>query len=181
MKTIFERLKEERNRLGLNQSEFAAIGGVQKGAQINYEQGKRNPDSDYLSAIAAAKTKDGKSADVQYILTGERHPFFGLHERLQDERDLHKLTVAQAAERFGLAKLDWIAIEHGQVPITRELLAKLSAHGWDLGYLLVGIRQGMMAAGEPLKGREADLVGKLKHATDADWAAIKHIANLIAR
>lgn len=66
MKTFFERLKEERIRLDLNQSEFAAIGGVQKGAQINYEQGKRNPDSEYLAAIASA------GADVQYILTGIR-------------------------------------------------------------------------------------------------------------
>lgn len=63
---IFERLKEERNRLGFNQTDFAAIGGVQKLAQINYESGKRNPDSNYLAAIAEV------GADVNYILTGRR-------------------------------------------------------------------------------------------------------------
>jgi transcriptional regulator with XRE-family HTH domain len=66
MATIFERLKEERLRLDLNQTEFGELGGVQKDAQLKYESGKRKPDTEYLSAIAAA------GADVQYILTGIR-------------------------------------------------------------------------------------------------------------
>lgn len=41
-------------------------GGVQKRAQIHYEKGERNPDSAYLSAIAAM------GADVLYVLTGQR-------------------------------------------------------------------------------------------------------------
>lgn len=61
-----DRLKEERKRLGLNQDEFAALGGVKKGAQFNYENGSRNPDSEYLTAIAAA------GVDVLYLLTGEQ-------------------------------------------------------------------------------------------------------------
>lgn len=65
MKYFFERLKEERNRLGLNQEEFAALGGVKKGAQFNYENGSRKPDSDYLEAIALA------GVDVLYLLTGK--------------------------------------------------------------------------------------------------------------
>jgi len=65
MKTC-ERLREERKRLGLNQDGFAALGGVQRTAQINYEKGERNPDAAYLSAIAAA------GVDVTYILTGVR-------------------------------------------------------------------------------------------------------------
>jgi transcriptional regulator with XRE-family HTH domain len=66
MTTFFERLREERLRLGLNQTEFGTLGGVQKDAQLKYEAGKRKPDADYLSAIAAA------GADVTYILTGTR-------------------------------------------------------------------------------------------------------------
>jgi transcriptional regulator with XRE-family HTH domain len=61
-----ERLKHERSRLGLNQSEFAALGGVQQRAQYQYEKGMRRPNSDYLSAIAAA------GVDVCYLLTGEK-------------------------------------------------------------------------------------------------------------
>ncbi len=63
---ISERLREERKRLGLNQVDFGAAGGVRKLAQINYESGERQPDAGYLAAVAAA------GADVRYILTGER-------------------------------------------------------------------------------------------------------------
>ncbi|BBL69713.1 helix-turn-helix domain-containing protein [Methylogaea oryzae] len=66
MSTFGERLRKERQRLEMNQTQFAALAGVQKQAQINYEAGKRSPDADYLAAIAAA------GADVQYILTGRR-------------------------------------------------------------------------------------------------------------
>ncbi|WP_219136391.1 helix-turn-helix domain-containing protein [Janthinobacterium sp. UMAB-60] len=65
MKHFFDRLKEERKRLGLNQDEFAALGGVKKGAQFNYENGSRSPDADYLAAVAAA------GVDVLYLLTGQ--------------------------------------------------------------------------------------------------------------
>lgn len=68
MKYFFDRLKEERKRLGLNQDEFAALGGVKKGAQFNYENGSRAPDSNYLAAVAAA------GVDVLYLLTGEHAP-----------------------------------------------------------------------------------------------------------
>lgn len=67
MNTFFDRLREERQRLGLNQTEFAELAGVLKGAQVNYEAGKRAPDSNYMTAIAAA------GADVLYILTGDRN------------------------------------------------------------------------------------------------------------
>lgn len=60
------RLAEERKKLGLNQTEFALLGGVTKTSQVNYESGSRSPDAAYWSGIAAA------GADVQYILTGMR-------------------------------------------------------------------------------------------------------------
>jgi transcriptional regulator with XRE-family HTH domain len=59
------RLREERERLGISQTEFARIGGASKGSQILYEKGKP-PTADYLEAIAEA------GADVTYILTGRR-------------------------------------------------------------------------------------------------------------
>jgi transcriptional regulator with XRE-family HTH domain len=60
------RLREERERLGFNQTAFGEVAGVRKQAQLNYEKGERNPDAAYLAAIAAA------GADVLYILTGQR-------------------------------------------------------------------------------------------------------------
>lgn len=65
MTTAGDRLREERARLGLSQPAFAALGGVRKNAQIKYESGERQPDSTYLSAIAA------NGVDVGYVLTGQ--------------------------------------------------------------------------------------------------------------
>ena len=64
--TIGARLLEERTRMGMNQTEFAARGGVGKATQINYEKGERIPDASYLQAIGAA------GADVLYIVTARR-------------------------------------------------------------------------------------------------------------
>ncbi len=69
MSTAGERLREERQRLEISQVRLAEIGGVQKRAQINYEQGGRVPDGAYLAAVAAA------GVDVLYVLTGDRAPF----------------------------------------------------------------------------------------------------------
>lgn len=66
MLNIGERLKEERARLGLNQSDFAFVAKVSKTTQFNYEKGERSPDAAYLEAVAAA------GVDVLYILTGRR-------------------------------------------------------------------------------------------------------------
>lgn len=64
MNTIGERLKSERMRLGFNQTEFAAVGGVQRRAQVFYEQDERRPDAGYLLAVSRL------GVDVQYVVTG---------------------------------------------------------------------------------------------------------------
>ncbi|WMN19813.1 helix-turn-helix transcriptional regulator [Pseudomonas piscis] len=63
---IGDRLKEERERLGFNQTEFAAIGQASKNSQYNYEKGERSPDAAYLAAVAE------KGVDILYVVTGER-------------------------------------------------------------------------------------------------------------
>ncbi|WP_304351038.1 helix-turn-helix domain-containing protein [Comamonas testosteroni] len=63
---IGARLREERERLGLNQEGFGQLGGVRKQAQLLYEKDERRPDSDYLAAVAAA------GVDVLFVLTGRR-------------------------------------------------------------------------------------------------------------
>lgn len=64
--SIFLRLREERERLGLTQEAFGTAGGVLKRAVINYEKGERFPDVSFLAGIATA------GADVLYIVTGKR-------------------------------------------------------------------------------------------------------------
>lgn len=66
--TIGDRLKEERSRLGLSQTDLAAVGGVGKTTQINYEKGSGSPDARYLAAAA------DRGVDVLYVVTGVRLP-----------------------------------------------------------------------------------------------------------
>ncbi|WP_124435135.1 helix-turn-helix domain-containing protein [Pseudomonas sp. R11-23-07] len=65
---IGERLREERVRLGFNQADFAAIAGVAKTSQFNYEKGDRSPDADYLAAVAE------RGVDILYVVVGQRLP-----------------------------------------------------------------------------------------------------------
>lgn len=63
---IGDRLKQERERLGLNQTDFSAKAGASKNTQYNYEKGERSPDANYLAAAAAL------GVDVLFVVTGER-------------------------------------------------------------------------------------------------------------
>lgn len=65
---IGQRLREERRRLGMNQSAFAKATGIHLNTQSRYEKGDRWPDTTYLVAAATA------GADVAFILTGQRAP-----------------------------------------------------------------------------------------------------------
>lgn len=63
---IGARLKEERERLGMSQTQFAGLGEASKRAQINYEQGDSTPDASYLAAVSRV------GVDVLYVVTGMR-------------------------------------------------------------------------------------------------------------
>ncbi len=65
--TFSDRLREERKRLGLNQPDFAAIAGVTKLTQINWEKGRRSPTASQLEQYHHA------GVDVTYLITGSRH------------------------------------------------------------------------------------------------------------
>lgn len=65
---IGDRLKQERERLGLNQTELAAAAGASKNSQYNYEKGERSPDAAYLAAVAQ------KGVDILYVVTGVPTP-----------------------------------------------------------------------------------------------------------
>lgn len=66
MLKIGDRLKEERQRLGFSQADFAALAGVAKTSQFNYEKGDRSPDAEYLAKVLTV------GADVLYIISGAR-------------------------------------------------------------------------------------------------------------
>lgn len=52
--------------MNLNQTEFAALGGVTLGSQTRYETGDQVPKTDYIHGIAM------HGVDVLYVLTGQR-------------------------------------------------------------------------------------------------------------
>ncbi len=64
--TIGLRLREERERLGFTQVEFAELTGTTKKSQIDYEKDTTQPRAGYLASIAAV------GADIGYIVTGVR-------------------------------------------------------------------------------------------------------------
>jgi transcriptional regulator with XRE-family HTH domain len=66
--TMGERLKEERLRIGVNQTVLAEKCGVTKNTQLAYEKGERNPDTAYLAAASSL------GIDVLYLITGQRVP-----------------------------------------------------------------------------------------------------------
>ena len=66
MGILGERLRAERTKFDLKQSELAAKAGITTKSQGAYERGERSPTAEYLSALA------GIGIDVTYVLTGER-------------------------------------------------------------------------------------------------------------
>lgn len=128
-----ERLKSERERLGLSQSAFGALAGASKSSQVRYENGSRSPDGAYLSELA----KHG--VDVLYILTGQRTLGRELMQEIRRKHgavlefgevgeSLERLEEAEAAAGHAKQRDDmerWVvaiaAVEEGLVQSRRRL------------------------------------------------------------
>lgn len=63
---VHERLKEERERVGLTQPQIADVLGVGKTTVINWEKGASAPSAQQLAEMVA------KGIDVTYVVTGRR-------------------------------------------------------------------------------------------------------------
>ena len=61
-----DRLRVERERLGLTQEQFAALAGMSRLAQFKYEHDQSMPTVEYLAKLNEAKV------DGYYLLTGRR-------------------------------------------------------------------------------------------------------------
>ncbi|MBX9836006.1 MAG: helix-turn-helix domain-containing protein [Burkholderiaceae bacterium] len=61
-----ERIKEERERLGLNQADFAELADSTRKTLFNWESGAATPNATVLAAWAA------HGLDVLYVVTGQR-------------------------------------------------------------------------------------------------------------
>ncbi|CAN2976044.1 MULTISPECIES: helix-turn-helix domain-containing protein [Pseudomonas] len=81
-----ERLREERERLGLSQQQLADLCGVTMRSQRNYEKNERQPDASYLEAFARS------AGDVLYIITGKYSATECGLRNLSSEIDVPRLT-----------------------------------------------------------------------------------------
>lgn len=71
-----ERLRLERERLGLSQEVFATLGGVGKSSQWLYEQGRHWPTMEYVEALRRS------GVDVGYLATGLKLDWESLRQAL---------------------------------------------------------------------------------------------------
>ncbi|MEX3841152.1 helix-turn-helix domain-containing protein [Paraburkholderia sp. BR10882] len=114
------RLKQERRRLGMNQSDFGNVGGVLKQAQSNYEKGLRYPDASYLAGIAQA------GVDVLYLLTGRASDPATLALDPDEERLLAGYRELKPREKRGVQGLVAAILgspESGNTGETRDSVA----------------------------------------------------------
>ncbi|APC18568.1 hypothetical protein BLL42_23695 [Pseudomonas frederiksbergensis] len=81
-----ERLREERERLGLSQQQLADLCGVTMRSQRNYEKGERQPDASYLGAFSQS------GGDVLYIITGKYSDTGGVTSKSSSEIDVPRLA-----------------------------------------------------------------------------------------
>lgn len=116
MSTIGRRLAEIRERSGLSQGAFAALCGVSRQSQINYESGKRSPDAEYL------KNLSDRGYDVLYILRGEGD----LAEVKTGEMREMSTNVYSPVERL-LGQIATLKLSDGDASLIIALAERLSA------------------------------------------------------
>lgn len=112
-------LVEERKRLGLSQTEFAAVAGVTRKTLFGYETGERVPDAAALAAWAAI------GVDIAYVITGLHAKS---HRKLaavsQASNLLQKAGAPEAVGRELMPALIELLSEDGALsPEEKELLA----------------------------------------------------------
>ena len=84
------RLKEERERLGFNQTKFAESAGVKRATQYLYEVEENSPNYRYFKAIAEL------DVDIPFLFYGKRSDSEALEYRLDVLQDIFR-----AVEEYG--------------------------------------------------------------------------------
>lgn len=121
MNTSGDRLRGERIKLGLSQEAFAARGGVKKLAQINYEQGRRQPDAEYLRRIAEI------GADVAYILTGTNAATRQVLSNVRAATDAAMASGGTREEKIALQETEFHRLQGPRFGDLDRLAAAISA------------------------------------------------------
>ena len=82
---IADRLKAERERLGLTQREIAIKTGITERSQVSYENGRTTPNGDYLAIVAKL------GIDIQYVITGIRNVETNKTQKIEDRKMIDAL------------------------------------------------------------------------------------------
>lgn len=129
MEDFKTRLKGERKRLGLNQEKFAQLGGVTRDTQLNYENGSRKPDSDYLQRLSDA------GIDVLFLFTGK----LSTGSLADDEEELlegyRKLDIRAKARVLGV--VEGASSLDSAPPQTHKRSVQMTIHG-SVGQQITG-------------------------------------------
>lgn len=96
---IGERLKQERERLGLTLPEFAEAAGAKKNTVIDWQKDVSSPPASKLAALA------GIGVDVLYVVTGRREQAASKTEQPVQITDEHRLRLAAEGVFEGLAEI----------------------------------------------------------------------------
>lgn len=120
-----QRLKEERKRLELSQTELAQVGGVGRLAQSQYESEVTAPTTRYLSAIGAA------GIDLTYLVLGvkleagsltseqldrvERKAFEWVEVYAEAQAD-GRLSAETRRFMYQIFRSFWVQVELGKLP-----------------------------------------------------------------
>ncbi|HFG0653983.1 TPA: helix-turn-helix domain-containing protein [Salmonella enterica] len=81
--SLGKRLREERERLGFSQSDFAELVGASRKSQLRWEKDESAPGADVLSIWAS------KGLDVLYLITGQHQSRHLVHdEKSEIDEDL---------------------------------------------------------------------------------------------
>lgn len=114
-RTLGSRLRDERTRLTLKQEELGLIGGVNRNTQGSYEKGESNPDTAYLSAVAAV------GVDVMYVLTGQRMPMREECLSVAEEKILDNYRSLPEEDQAAVRRLtDALAQSVGKDEVTKK-------------------------------------------------------------
>lgn len=104
---IGSRLREERERLALNQESFAELAGAKRRTLIDWEKGVSSPTAVQLQLLSDA------GVDVQFVITGQRVIPSGILDEVKLEQSIEqseklmqlagkRYTSAQKAKIIGL-------------------------------------------------------------------------------
>ena len=108
------RLKEERERLGYTQPEFAEFAGAKKRTLIDWEKSVSSPTAVQLSALSEI------GVDVMYVLTGQRNAPVQAETRIsrreaamldnyracdeEDQKAIERIALSASSPKVGLKK-----------------------------------------------------------------------------